>query len=176
MLKSAFKLGEEIKLRSITYKLFQDLWFRYDLSKIDLNWKNWKTIKYLDDEMTEFNEDISKVPNNLGGIYMFLIKCPIIPGLTEFPMYIGRAQLTKNQNLRKRCKEYLNEYKLDRERAKLTFLFEYWPKEIYLAYLPIGENTEVRDYEKKLINSLLLPLNDKIPDIEIRQGVKAFQQ
>jgi len=175
MLNSAFHLGEEIKLKTVQYRLHQNLWKRYDLSSLDLSLSNWTTIKYLNDDGTVFNKDIDLLPSNRGGLYMFSIRCPIIPGITEFPVYIGRALLTEGQNLKKRCREYFTKYLRSDERSKITILFKYWSKDLYLSFMTLEENNDIIDYEKKLINSLLLPFNEGIPEMEIRQAVKAFQ-
>ena len=174
MLSSAFDLGEEINLRKVEFTLHPKLWSKYDLSALDLNFNTWQTIKYLNDDGTGFNEDISQLPNNKGGLYFFSIHCPVIPGRTEYPVYIGRAMLTDGQNLRKRCREYLNKFVKDNERPKITRMFKYWKNELYLSFLTIEENEEIEDFEKKLINSMLLPFNDEVPDKEIKQAIKAF--
>jgi hypothetical protein len=175
MLNSAFDLGEEIELRTLGYRIHQGLWSKYDLSAIDLRFENWSKIKYLTDDGSEFHPDIELVPNDAGGIYLFYIPCPIIKGLTDYPFYIGRAQFTEHQNLRKRCREYFNHYRNNEERGKITRMMRYWGKELHLAFKVIDDNPDIRDYEKRLINSLLLPMNDQIPDTEIRQAIQAFQ-
>lgn len=172
---SAFNLGEEISLKTLKYKLHQTLWLKYDLSTIDLELPKWTTIKYLNETGTDFHSDIELLPNDSGGLYMFSINCPVIPGRTEFPVYIGRAQFTDNQNLRKRCREYFTKYSRTDERPKITRMFKYWAKELYLSFMTIEQNAEIIDFEKKLINSLLLPFNDEIPEQEIRQAVVAFE-
>lgn len=174
MLNSAFKLGEELKLRTVPFPLHPNLWSKYDISAVDLSMINWSTIKYLNDEGDGFGPDIGNLPNNEGGIYLFSIHCPVIIGHTEFPVYIGRAQSTKNQNLRKRCREYFTKYAREDERPLITKMIEYWGKYLYLSYFVLDDNQDTIDYEKKLINSLLLPFNNAIPDIEIRQAIKAF--
>lgn len=172
---SAFEMGEELKMRTISYKLHRRIWEKYDFSTLNLNFHNWTTIKYLNNDGTDFNENINQLPNDLGGIYLFSIRCPIILGCTQYPVYIGRALITQGQNLRKRCREYFTKYSKDGERPKITTLFKYWSNDLYLSFLTIEENNEIIDLEKKLINSLLLPFNDVIPDQQIRQSVKAFQ-
>ena len=106
---------------------------------------------------------------------MFSIGCPIIPGFTEYPVYIGRAQYTGGQNLRKRCKEYFQKYSRQDERPKITRMFKYWAKELFLSFLTIEDNDDTKDFEKKLINSLLLPFNDEIPENNLQQAIKAFR-
>lgn len=175
MLNSAFELGEEMALRKISYILYSKQWERYDLSQIDLNLGNWTTIKYLNDNGSDFHRDTQKIPPDKGGLYMFSIHCPIIIGRTEFPVYIGRALLTEGQNLRKRCKEYFQKYFKEGERPKITKMIKYWGNDLHLSFIVIKENNQLIDYEKKLINTLLLPFNDQIPEKEIKQAKKAFE-
>jgi len=175
MLSNAFDLGEHLALRKLEYKVSPKLWERFIIpSGVDISFAHWTTIKYLDDNGAAFNVDIEKVPNNTGGLYLFYTKCSILEGITEFPFYIGRAQYTEGQNLRKRVREYFNQYKREVDRPKITRMFKYWSKDLYLAFLPLSTNTDIKDFEKKLINSLLLPMNDEIPDKEIRDAIKAF--
>ncbi len=174
MLSSAFDLAEQISLRTVTYSLHTMLWEKYTFPSIDLSFIKWHSIKYLNTVGDDLNPEVEKIPAKKGGLYMFYIKCKLISGITDFPFYIGRAQLTDGQNLRKRVKEYFNKYSRDDERPKITRMFKYWGCDLYLAYYPLTDNDEIKDLEKKLINSLLLPMNDEIPDIEIRQAVKAF--
>ena len=174
MISSAFDLGEELKLRTVEYPFHPKLWTKYDLSEIDLGIVHWTTIKYLNNDGDDFSSDMNNIPNNQGGIYLFSIHCPVIIGHTEFPAYIGRAQTTKNQNLRKRCREYFTKFLREDERPKITRMFKYWGKHLYLNYFVIADNAVTVDFEKKLINSLLLPFNDAIPELETRQAIKAF--
>lgn len=174
MISSAFDLGEEIKLRRLDYVVHSKLWTNFTSLHLDISFSKWNTIKYLNDIGDDYNDAISSIPNDKGGLYLFFAKCPIISGITEYPFYIGRAQLTKGQNLQKRVKEYYSHYAKENERPKITRMFKYWGQQLHLAYLILEENEEVRDLEKQLINSLLLPMNDQIPEKEIREAVKAF--
>lgn len=174
MLNTAFEIAEELELRKIEYKLHAATWIKYDLSALDLKFSDWNTIKYLNDDGSDFHPDVETLPNNTGGLYMFSINCPVIPGMTEYPVYIGRAQITAGQNLRKRCKEYLQKFLRNDERPKITRMFRYWSKDLYLSYISMADNDVIVGFEMKLINSLLLPFNDEIPDVELRQAIKAF--
>jgi len=174
MIDAAFDLGEELTLRQISYSLYHGLWSKFDHSNIDLNFNKWTSFKYLNENGDDFNTDITLLPKSSGGLYMFYIKCPIIPGITEYPVYIGRAMFTKGQNLEKRCREYYQKYSRSDERPKITRMFKYWKNELYLCFVPLDNNNDIEDFEKQLINSLKLPFNDDIPDVEIRQAVKAF--
>ncbi len=175
MKTSAFKLGEHLNNRSLTYKVSSKLWKKWDL-RLDLSFNKWTQIKFLNDKGDGFNPDISKVPNKKGGLYLFFVKCNTISGITEYPFYIGRAQLTKRQNLRKRVREYYTKFAREDERPKITKMFNYWGKELHLAFIEIDDNKDIIELEKKIINSLLLPMNDEIPDKKERQAVKAFQR
>lgn len=175
MQNSAFDLGEKLNSKTLPFKLYQPMWAKFNISSPNLNISNWTTIKYLNKAGTGFHSDISKLPNDKGGLYMFSINCPVIPGRTEFPVYIGRAQLTQHQNLRKRCREYYTRFAKSNERPLITRMFKHWHKELYLSFIILNKNKQIIDLEKKLINSLLLPFNDEIPDVKIRQAVKAFK-
>lgn len=174
MTTSAFDLGEELKKKTLEFKLHQDLWNKYDFGVLDIEFSNWKTIKYLNDDGSGFHDDIAELPNDKGGLYLFTIKCEVINGVTTYPVYVGRAQYTDNQNLRKRCREYFTKFKRDNERPRITKMFKYWSNELYLSFLELDDNVEIIDLEKKIINSLLLPFNTEIPDTEIREAVAAF--
>lgn len=181
MINSAFALHEEIIKKTLSFKLHQDLWSKYDLTTIDLDFDNWTTIKYLNEDCSQLNSAMNSIPNDKGGIYLFSIKCEVINKLTEYPVYIGRAQFTENQNLRKRCREYFTKYLRNDERPRITKMIKYWGAELYLSYFVVensqnndDNNNIIIDLEKKLINSLLLPFNTEIPDMEIRQAISAF--
>jgi hypothetical protein len=126
MNESAFLLGEELELRKVEYKLHRDLWNQFNFKNLDLSFENWIKIKYLNANANDLNGDVENIPNNTGGLYMFYVKCEIIAGITEYPLYVGRAQYTEHQNLRKRVKEYFHKFANKNERPKVTRMFKYW--------------------------------------------------
>ena len=172
---SAFQLGQEINDTKVTYVLHKDLWDRFSYPGLDINFQNWQSIKYLNDQGTDFSNEIGDLPNDKGGLYLFYTKCRIITGITEYPFYIGRAQLTEGQNLRKRIREYFQKFSRDDERPKIYKMFRLWGKDLHVAYLPLPDNDTVINLERDVINSLLLPMNDLIPDKIIKQAIKAFE-
>lgn len=87
------------------------------------------------------NGDTNTIPNRSGGLYLFYVKCEILPFMTCFPFYIGRAQHTENHNLRKRVRSYFQKYKRSIERPKLTKMLNYWKDDLYVAYITIDSNT-----------------------------------
>lgn len=174
MLSSAFDLGEEMSNRVIRYILYKPVWDKFTYPALDLSFSKWTSVKYLNENGTALSEKISLVPNDKGGLYLFYVKCSLISGLTEYPLYIGRAQLTAGQNLRKRIKEYFQHYANDSERPKITKMLRYWGKELFVAFYPLDENENIINVEKDIINSTIFEMNDRIPDIEISQATKAF--
>jgi len=174
MLASAFDFGEELNNRKVVYYFHRPLWERFNYPTLDLNFEAWEKKKYLNALGNDLSDGIDDIPNNTGGLYLFFIKCPIIPGITEYPLYIGRAQKTEGQNLRKRVKEYWQHYYLQKERPKITRMIRYWGNELYLAYYPINDNAIIINLEKDIINSTLFEMNDQIPDTEIKQALSAF--
>lgn len=172
----AFDLGQQLHNNKVQFILSEGLWSKFTYTTLNIEFKNWKTIKYLKDDCSGFIEsEIDKIPNDKGGLYLFYLPCEIIPTITYFPLYIGRAQKTKSQNLRKRVKEYFQHYTNDNERPKIFRMLRTWGSHIRVAYLELEENQETINLEAEIINSLLLPMNDKIPDKTISQAVKAFE-
>lgn len=172
---SAFELGEVLNNKKIEYILHGALWNSFVYPKLNLSFTNWITLKYLNSTGTKFSSAVDRIPNGTGGLYIFYVKCKIISGLTEYPLYIGRAQYSTNQNLRKRIKEYFQKYANTTERPKIYRMFKYWKKDLYVAYYPLNSNRKIISIEKDIINSLLLPMNTEIPDMKIKKAIKAFK-
>jgi hypothetical protein len=147
MKNDAFLLGEELKKKTVIYRLHKPLWDSCNLAGLDFSFSKWKSIKYLDSTGNKLNDEIRTIPNNKGGIYLFFIKCHIITGITEFPFYIGRAQSSNGQNLRKRVSEYFNKFAREDERPKITTMINYWGNELHLAYYTLDENQSIVDLE-----------------------------
>ena len=76
MIQSAFDLGEHLKLREVTFKVSPVLWEKWDITDFDLNFNNWKKIKFLNDNLDSFHPDIELVPNDL---YTLKFRTKIFP-------------------------------------------------------------------------------------------------
>ena len=170
----AFELGDNLNKHNVRFTLFPANWDLFDFDAIDLSLSNWVEIKYLNNDGSSMSDKVEQIPNSKGGIYIFMIKNKILPGSSEYLAYIGRALLTENQNLRKRCKEYFQKFSKSHERPLITRLFSLWKDCIFLKYIEIDDNTIIEELESKLINSVLPPFNFTIPDKNIRQAVRAF--
>jgi len=172
---NAFDLGVELHTRKVQYILSYDLWSRFGSVGLNLSFENWTSVKYLDATSSGLNAEVDTIPNDVGGLYLFYVPCRVVPGITEFPFYIGRAQKTDSQNIRKRVKEYFQHFARDNERPKIYRMLKVWGPQLRLAYYPLPTNQTIVNLEKDIINSLLLPMNDQIPDKEIKAAITAFE-
>jgi excinuclease UvrABC nuclease subunit len=164
-------LGKQIQCSKVPYVICPQLWNTLCILPSALS----KEIKYLNDDGTDLNPMVQSLPKDKGGVYLFYVKSGVLPCLADYLMYIGRALKTDNQNLRKRCKEYFQKYSRDAEqRPKIKHLMEQWGNYLYLRYVELEDNHLIIEYESHLINSLLPPFNDMIPDQIIRAAQKAF--
>ena len=137
--------------------------------------ENWHEVKFLDQNgaaSTNFNS----VPNDAGGIYVFMTKPGILPDFHNYLMYIGMSSKTSSRNLRKRLLEYYAEQKDLNKRPKVLRMLNWWGEYLYIRYLPLYgfNNSEIEKIEAELINKILPPFNDKIPDKKLRAIIKAF--
>lgn len=174
MKADAFELGEHIRLRTEEFKMPTQLWSTFDFAKFDTSTMQWTEIKYLNDSSDDFNDDINLLPNNAGGIYMYIVKSPILPNISDYLVYIGRAQVSENHSLRVRCKKYFREYLREQERPLITKMINYYKKFLYIKFCPLPDNIATVDLEAALINALLPPFNNQVPEKKVRDAVKAF--
>lgn len=130
----------------------------------------WQEFKFLNEEGSEINPLISNVPNNSGGIYIFILRGDIIPNLHEYIMYVGRVKCTKTQNLRKRFREYIKD-----SRPKIMLMRKMWGKRLYIKYLPLTDNNIITKLEKELIRVIVPPFNEEItPKVMMQAKTAAF--
>jgi len=174
MIGEAFSLGEQIKLHTVDFKLYPKLWKDFSIEDEILEALEWRETKFLNDEGTDFSDEVKNLPNDSGGIYIFIIKSNVLKGISEYLAYIGRAQFTENHNLRIRCKRYLSQYLNEKERPKITTLMNYYKNHIFLRYTKVSDNDLIVRLEAELINSLLPPFNDEVPNKIVRQAINAF--
>lgn len=153
----------------VQFILNPKLWAKCNQDIIDIINTSWDEVKFLDDESNSLHKSMGSLPTDKGGIYVFITKPNIIPGAHLYIFYIGRSLKTQNQNLRKRCSEYYKD-----NRPKISRMIRNWGKYLYIRYLPLDDNKFITSLEKSLINAILPPCNDEIPDKEIRDAVKAF--
>jgi hypothetical protein len=132
---------------------------------------NWSPeIKYLNNLNTSISDEVNNLPNDTGGIYMFFIKGICLPFVENYVVYIGRCRLTKNQNIRKRAKEYFAD-----DRHMIKKMFRHWKNHLYYRYYPDTDNNRIDNNEIQLIRAIIPPLNETIPNkIDIQVTIPAF--
>ena len=149
-----------------------DVWERFPNHLKQIIGRPWKEFKYFVDIDGEgqVNPAIADIPNNCGGIYLFLIKPEIIPDVHLYLAYIGRAHSSEHQNLRKRVREYANET----DRLKIVKMKHFWSPHLYVRYLPLPteSNECIDELEEELIQAVLPPFNDRYPKV-YNQAIKA---
>ena len=83
------------------FLLAPELWAKFNIDDlVDVDFSKWECVKLM--ENGKFSRNLSKIPTQYGGIYVYSIEPGIIPHVGIYVMYIGKATKTNNQNLRKR--------------------------------------------------------------------------
>ncbi|AFC33303.1 hypothetical protein PM3016_6695 [Paenibacillus mucilaginosus 3016] len=161
----------ETGLRKIKFKVEDvfvcpDLYHGCDI--VDFSKLKWKEVKFLS-EPGVLHTDMDKLPRK-GGIYIFCAKHHLLPSLSGQIMYIGRAHFSRQQNLKKRCREYLTENK----RPKVIKMREFWGENLHIYYTELENNDVIDEVEKRLIESIHPPFCSEIKDVTLRKSKKAF--
>lgn len=163
----------QFKDKQFPIVLPSDLWESVDLAILKIvQSSEWITFKYLDAKHS-LSAEISKISNSKGGIYIFYISPEIIKEKQRILAYIGRARYTDYQNLRKRIKEYYKYLPPDYSRPKVNTLMREWSDYLYCSYIELDNNDIIDSIESELINKLVPPFNDAIPNHEIAYAAKA---
>ena len=140
---------------TLDFVLNIDKWKTIDSEIKQLVSGQWEFIKFLNDDCTGINKDIDKVPNDKGGIYVFMLKPEIIPKLHSYIMYIGRVRRKNGFSLQRRCKEYLSD-----NRVKIAYMREL----LYFYYYPLDDDELIERVERELIRVIVPPCNSQIPE------------
>lgn len=163
-----------LKAHEVSFKLFPNLWNDFSNRGISTNSLSWHEVKFLNDDGTNFHDDIQTLPANAGGIYLFIAKADVIPDVTSYLMYVGRAHFSQGQNLRKRCRNYFTKYLREQERPKIQRMIRQWGLHLHIRYCTVQDNDAINRLEAALIDALLPPFNDQIPNKQTRHAVQAF--
>lgn len=163
-----------LKTTSFFVRLPYLLWERMDNSvRLFVSSSNWKDFKFIIDG--KLNSEIENVDNTKGGIYCFYINSNIIHSAQKILVYIGRAQITEHQNLRKRIKEYYGYiiHKDRDERPLIEELFSEYRNYLYCKYIELDDNEYIKKLEKELLKTLVPYANSDIPDGEVSSATRA---
>ena len=131
----------------------------------------WKNIKFLNEEGIGLNDAVNTIPNDKGGIYVFVLQPEILPLIHRYILYIGRAKRNKSFSLRKRCQSYLTD-----DRIEIAYMRELWGKSLYFYYLPIDDDEIIERVEEELLRVIIPPCNKQIPAryVTVSSGKTAF--
>ena len=169
----AFIVENDEKLFEIAYYHRPQRWFEncVDSRNQIVDENNWSPeIKYLNNSDDGLSDEITNLPNNTGGIYVFYIKGICLPFIENYIVYIGRCKYTDTQNIKKRAREYFTD-----DRPMIKAMFRHWKKHLYYRYYPDTDNDNIDSNEIKLIRTILPPFNERIPDkIDIQPTISAF--
>ena len=169
-------LSDKIKVNEVQFYLCPELWTAYNFSDFSLPADNWKEVKFLNDDGTGLSDAMQELPDDSGGIYIFIIKATIIESISEYLVYIGRAKYTTSHNLNVRCRKYFYEYfDAIRGRPKVTRMVHKWGNYLYIKYTSITNNEQIERLEAELINALLPPFNHEIPEKKYKRAIRAFK-
>ena len=155
--------------------MFPEYWKSFDVSDLTVDISHWDCIKLFNDCCNDLNEQINSIPTLYGGIYIYVIRPPVIPSCGEYIMYIGKATKTQHENLRYRIRSYKAELSEKSNRDKIHRIFIKWGEYIYVRYLPISECEQViTELEDRLIAALTPPCNSEIRNPRVKHAVNAF--
>lgn len=164
---------QDLQKMTWAFCLSTELWGKYrenpkfDFSKL-------VKIKYFGESNNVLSNEVSEIPMDKGGIYIYVIENSVVPCIGSYIMYVGRARKTKTENLRARAKSHFSKYSRHEENERIERVFDNWSQHVYLLYLPLDTNEEVDCLEKELIVSLTPPCNKDYPSPKIRRKLSAF--
>ena len=159
----------KIRDKKLTFVLNpDDAWEKFDNEFKSIVNCEWEEVKFLDNSSLELHGDMRKLPDDIGGVYTFVLKSDIIPDTHACILYIGRAKHTASHNLKVRCRKYLNDV-----RPNILTMVDSWGKNLYIRYFPINDNDLIEKLEIELLRAFLPPCNDEFPDKITRMAIKA---
>ena len=170
-----YDLAQHISCTTVRFRMCPQLWSEFENPHgLLLDHSQWTEVKFLNDDGS-LHAEIETLPSTAGGIYAFVVKSNVLPEISNYLVYIGRAKITDSQNLKKRVKSYLSNYNNERERPKIYKMIKEWGRSLHLKYFQLDDNTMIDELEDNLINSLLPPFNDKRTSTKINRAISAFE-
>ncbi len=132
------------------FTLDPELWEKFSIDDLkNVDFTKWNCVKLMDDG--KFSEELSRIPSDTGGIYVYCIEPRIITDAGSYIMYVGKATKSKSENLRRRVKSYTADLE-DTRRIRVHNLLVKWGDYIYVHYLPVNSNDdEITALEDRLI-------------------------
>lgn len=156
----------------MTFILSPELWEKFNLEGINVDYSKWARVKMMDADK-ELSDETNRIPNDCGGIYVYVIVSPIIPNGGNYLMYIGKATKTESENLRARVRTYKKQFGEKYNRSKLHTMFTKWGEYVY--YLPMKSSAaDIKEIEDRLIAAYgRPPCNKEILIRSVKDAVDA---
>lgn len=158
-----------------TFTMSPELWEKFNISDLPgVDFSKWNEIKLI--ENNAFSPNLSMIPNQYGGIYVYCIEPRIIPNTGCYVMYIGKATKTKNENLRVRVQSYSKQLGKNYNRDRLHRLFIKYGNYVYVHYLSVDASPEIiTALEDRLIAAFGKPrCNSDIRIRSVKRAIRAF--
>lgn len=158
----------------MTFILSPELWEKFNLEGINVDYSKWARVKMMDADK-ELSNETNRIPNDCGGIYVYVIVSPIIPNGGNYLMYIGKATKTESENLRARVRTYKKQFGEKYNRPKLHNMFTKWGEYVYVYYLPMKSSAaDIKEIEDRLIAAYgRPPCNKEILIRSVKDAVDA---
>lgn len=158
----------------MTFILSPELWEKFNLEGINVDYSKWARVKMMDADK-ELSDETNRIPNDCGGIYVYVIVSPIIPNGGNYLMYIGKATKTESENLRARVRTYKKQFGEKYNRPKLHNMFTKWVEYVYVYYLPMKSSAaDIKEIEDRLIAAYgRPPCNKEILIRSVKDAVDA---
>lgn len=168
-------INDDLECYTQSFTLAPVLWKKFKIDDLEnVDFSKWKSIKLMHNGV--FSEELSNIPTQCGGIYVYCIEPQIIPGAGIYVMYIGKATKTASENLRRRVRSYSKDVSDKEHRPRLHRLFNKWGEYVYVHYLPVDSRPEViTALEDRLIAAFgKPPCNSEVRIKSVKDSVKAF--
>lgn len=158
----------------MTFILSPELWEKFNLEGINVDYSKWARVKMMDADK-ELSDETNRIPNDCGGIYVYVIVSPIIPNGGNYLMYIGKATKTESENLRAHVRTYKKQFGEKYNRPKLHNMFTKWGEYVYVYYLPMKSSAaDIKEIEDRLIAAYgRPPCNKEILIRSVKDAVDA---
>lgn len=165
---------QEVKDNTFQFSMIPSRWDEYE-NFLDIMQDDWAEYKYFD-ESGEVSVEVKRLPNDKGGIYLYVVKPPIPINYTPVIMYIGRAHNNgKSQNLRKRVNNYAREAQdLYRGRKSIRSLFAKYAEYLHVMYIALENNEDIDRLEKEMISAIVPACNRELMQVSLKEGRAAF--
>ena len=160
---------------NVEFILCPELWERFNLAGITVDYSKWDCVKMMDSP-GKMSKEVDKIPDDCGGIYVYVVISPVIQNGGHYLMYIGKATKTaKGQSLQARVKSYKTQFGDKYNRTKLHKLFKYWGDYVFVFYLPMtSTDLDIKNLEDRLIAAYgKPPCNKEILIHSVKDAVDA---